>query len=42
VAYSLPNGTKAGYLRMGNLGKAEENTNALKLKPWEARVYSVR
>ena len=39
LSYSLPGGVKAGTLQVSNLGKAEENTNTLKLKAWEARVY---
>jgi len=39
VSYSLPGGVKAGKLQISNLGKAEEVTNALKLRAWEARVY---
>jgi oligo-1,6-glucosidase len=39
VAYSLPGGLKTGKLQISNLGAAEEKTNALKLKPWEARIY---
>ena len=39
VSYALPQGVKAGKLQVSNLGSAEQNTDALKLKPWEARVY---
>ena len=39
VAYSLPKGIRSGQLVMSNLGKAEENANALSMKGWEARVY---
>lgn len=39
VNYSLPGGVKVGKLQISNLGKAEEGTNALKLRVWEARVY---
>jgi len=39
TAYGLPGGMKAGKLQVSNLGQAEEGTNALKLRPWEARVY---
>jgi oligo-1,6-glucosidase len=41
VSYSLPGGLKAGKLEMSNLGKAEEEANALKLRAWEARVYKM-
>jgi oligo-1,6-glucosidase len=41
LAYSLPGKMKAGKLKISNLGAAEENTSALKLKPWEARVYTI-
>ncbi len=39
VDYSLPHNLKAGILQISNLNHAEENTNELKLRPWEARVY---
>jgi oligo-1,6-glucosidase len=39
LSYSLPGGMKAGTLQVSNLGKAEEKTNSLKLRPWEARIY---
>jgi len=39
IAYTLPSGGKTGKLALSNLGKAEENTVSLKLRPWEARVY---
>jgi oligo-1,6-glucosidase len=39
IAYSLPNGLKAGKLAMSNLGAGEENASTLKLSGWEARVY---
>jgi oligo-1,6-glucosidase len=41
VNFEIPAGTKAGTLEVSNLGKAEENTNLLHMKPWEARVYKV-
>jgi oligo-1,6-glucosidase len=39
LSYSLPGGLKSGKLQISNLGKAEEGTNALKLRAWEARIY---
>jgi oligo-1,6-glucosidase len=39
LSYSLPGGVKAGQLQISNLGKVEENTNSLKLRAWEARIY---
>jgi oligo-1,6-glucosidase len=39
LSYSLPGGLKAGKLQVSNLDKAEENSNVLKLKAWEARIY---
>ena len=39
ITYAVPGGLKAAKLALSNLGKAEENTASLKLKPWEARVY---
>jgi len=39
ISYTLPGGLKAGQLQISNLGTKEQNTAALKLKGWEARVY---
>jgi len=41
ATYVLPSSLKAGKLELGNLGLAEEETDRLHLKPWEARVYQV-
>jgi oligo-1,6-glucosidase len=40
VAYTIPDGIKTRRLEITNLGSKEENTSALNLKPWEARVYT--
>ena len=40
VAYTLPEGLKAGQLVISNLESNEENVSLLNLKGWEARVYS--
>jgi oligo-1,6-glucosidase len=36
---TLPEGLKAGAMKISNLGSIEQQTNTLNLKPWEARVY---
>jgi oligo-1,6-glucosidase len=41
VSYALPGGLKTGALVTSNIGGAEENTATLKMKPWEARVYTI-
>ena len=41
ILYSLPPGISAGELEIANLGKAEEHTDQLHLKAWEARVYKI-
>ena len=41
MPYAIPSGITAGELQLSNLGKAEEQTNQLHLKAWEARVYKV-
>jgi oligo-1,6-glucosidase len=40
LAYTVPNGIKAGHITTSNLGTTEKNTSTLNLKPWEARVYT--
>jgi oligo-1,6-glucosidase len=39
VAYTLPEGLKAGQLALSNLDGKEENVSAVNLKGWEARIY---
>jgi oligo-1,6-glucosidase len=39
VAYTLPEGLKAGKLALSNLDSKEENVSAVNLKGWEARIY---
>jgi oligo-1,6-glucosidase len=39
VAYTLPDGLKAGQLALSNLNGKEENVTTLDLKGWEARIY---
>ncbi len=39
TTYTLPDGLKAGTLKVSNLGSVEQQTTTLNLKPWEARVY---
>lgn len=39
ISYTLPDGLKAGTLKLSNYGAKEENTSVLKLKGWDARVY---
>ena len=39
VAYTLPEGLKAGQLALSNLDGKEENVYAVNLKGWEARIY---
>jgi oligo-1,6-glucosidase len=39
VAYTLPEGIKAGQLALSNLDSKEENVSVVNLKGWEARVY---
>ncbi len=41
VAYTLPQGTVAGPLAMGNYGTADDapGSPTLRLRPWEARIY---
>jgi oligo-1,6-glucosidase len=41
VAYTLPQGLKAGALQLSNYNNKEENTGSLKLRGWEARVYKL-
>jgi len=41
VSYTLPQGMKAGVLSLSNYSGKEENTGALKLKGWEARIYKM-
>jgi len=41
ISYPIPGGVKVGQLQISNLGRAEENTAALHLKAWEARIYRV-
>jgi oligo-1,6-glucosidase len=41
VGYVLPGGLTAGKLVVSNSNAAEEHVSALKLKPWEARVYTL-
>ena len=39
VAYTLPQGLKAGKLVLSNLDGKEENIRVVNLKGWEARIY---
>jgi oligo-1,6-glucosidase len=39
VAYTLPEGIKAGHLALSNLDSKEENVTVVNLKGWEARIY---
>jgi oligo-1,6-glucosidase len=39
VAYTLPDGLKAGQLALSNLDGKEENVTVVNLKGWEARIY---
>jgi len=39
VAYTLPQGLKAGQLVLSNLDSKEENTRVVNLRGWEARIY---
>jgi oligo-1,6-glucosidase len=41
IAYTLPEGLKAGQLALTNLDSKEENVAVLNLKGWEARIYKV-
>ena len=41
VAYTLPEGLKAGQLALSNSDGKEENVTALNLKGWEARIYKL-
>jgi oligo-1,6-glucosidase len=41
VAYILPEGLKAGQLKLSNLDGKEENVTTVNLKGWEARIYSL-
>lgn len=40
VAYTLPEGLKVGQLALSNRDSKEEGLGTLKLKGWEARIYS--
>ncbi len=40
IAYTVPDGIKAGHLAISNINATEENTSTLNLKGWEARVYT--
>ena len=39
LAYSLPNGLRAGKLMLSNLGGSEEHLSTIHLEGWEARIY---
>ncbi len=39
IAYSLPDGLRAGQVEISNLKTSEAHTSVLNLKSWEARVY---
>ena len=39
VAYSLPEGLRAGQLVISNVASNEENVSRVNLKGWEARIY---
>jgi oligo-1,6-glucosidase len=39
LAYTLPQGLKAGQLVLSNLDSKEENIRVVNLKGWEARIY---
>jgi oligo-1,6-glucosidase len=41
LAYTLPEGLKAGRLAFSNLDGKEENVSIVNLKGWEARIYKV-
>jgi oligo-1,6-glucosidase len=41
LAYTLPEGLKAGRLALSNLDGKEENVSVVNLKGWEARIYKV-
>jgi oligo-1,6-glucosidase len=41
LAYTLPEGIKAGQLSLSNSGTKEENVTTVNLKGWEARIYSL-
>ena len=41
LAYTLPEGLKAGPLALSNLDGKEENVSVVNLKGWEARIYKV-
>lgn len=41
IAYTLPDGLKAGQLKLSNLEGKEENVTAVNLKGWEARIYKL-
>jgi oligo-1,6-glucosidase len=41
IAYTLPEGLKAGQLALSNLDGKEENVSAVNLKGWEARIYKL-
>ncbi len=42
VAYTLPDGLKAGGLLLSNLPTTERDTSALHLEGWDARVYKLQ
>jgi hypothetical protein len=41
VAYTLPEGLKAGQLALSNSDAKEENVTAVNMKGWEARIYKL-
>ncbi len=41
VAYSLPEGLKAGQLLLSNLDGKQESVTVVNLKGWEARIYEL-
>ncbi len=41
LAYTLPEGLKAGQLALSNLNGKEENVPVVNLKGWEARIYQL-
>ena len=41
LAYTLPEGLKAGQLALSNLDGKEENVPVVNLKGWDARIYKL-
>jgi hypothetical protein len=42
VAYTLPDGVKAGAIQVSNLAATAKSDSELKLAAWDARVYRVK